>query len=78
MTDQLSLTNALADADIDRRKAERIATEVFDAIHDNAASRTDIDRLGTRIDQLETALGDRMTEGLRSRSGKLGIYWEVA
>jgi hypothetical protein len=41
MTDRLSLTNALADANIDRQKAERIATEIFDAIHDNvAASRT--------------------------------------
>ena len=34
MTDRLSLTNALADANIDRQKAERIATEIFDAIHD--------------------------------------------
>jgi hypothetical protein len=27
MTDRLSLTNALADADIDRQKAKRIATD---------------------------------------------------
>jgi predicted DNA-binding WGR domain protein len=36
LTDRLSLTNALADANIDRQKAERIATEIFDAIHDVA------------------------------------------
>jgi hypothetical protein len=35
MTDRLSLTNALTDADIDRQNAERIAIEIFDAIHDN-------------------------------------------
>jgi hypothetical protein len=32
ITDRLSLTNALADANIERQKAERIATEIFDAI----------------------------------------------
>jgi len=60
MTDRLSLTNALADADIDRQKAERIATEIFDAIHENVATKADIDRLGTSIDRVETALGARI------------------
>lgn len=41
MTDRLSLTNALADTNIDRQKAERIATEIFDAIHENVATRQD-------------------------------------
>ena len=35
MTDRLSLTNALADAIIDRQKAERIATGSSTRIHDN-------------------------------------------
>ena len=43
MTDRLSLTNALADANIDRQKAERIATEIFDAIHDSVATKADLD-----------------------------------
>jgi hypothetical protein len=30
MTDRLSLTNALADANVDSQKAERIAIEIFD------------------------------------------------
>jgi hypothetical protein len=51
MTDRLSLTNALADADIDRQKAERIATEIFDAIHDNVATKTDLLELERRLDQ---------------------------
>jgi uncharacterized protein YgbK (DUF1537 family) len=43
LTDRLSLTNALADANIDRQKAERIATEIFDAIHDNVATKQDVE-----------------------------------
>ncbi len=62
MTDRLSLTNALADANIDRQKAERIATEIFDAIHDNVATKADVDRLGTRIDQVENGLRAGMRE----------------
>jgi len=42
MTDRLSLTNALTDANIERQKAERIATEIFDAIHDNVATKQDL------------------------------------
>jgi hypothetical protein len=38
MTDRLSLTNALADANIERQKAESIATEIFDAIHPSRRS----------------------------------------
>jgi hypothetical protein len=49
MTDRLSLTNALADANIDRQKAERIATEIFDAIHDNVATKQDLAQLGTEL-----------------------------
>lgn len=62
MTDRLSLTNALADADIERQKAERIATEIFDAIHENVATKTDIARLETRIDQVESGLRAQMRE----------------
>jgi hypothetical protein len=45
MTDRLSLANALADAKIDRPAAERIATEILDAIHDNVATKSDLDQL---------------------------------
>jgi hypothetical protein len=62
MTDRLSLTNALADANIDRPKAERIATEIFDAIHENVATKADIDRLGARIDQVESGLKAEIRE----------------
>ena len=68
MTDRLSLTNALADANIDRKAAERIATEIFDAIHDNVATKQDLQLLKTELEakidlvrhQLITRLGSLM------------------
>jgi hypothetical protein len=61
MTDRLSLTNALADANIDRPKAERIATVIFDAIHDNVATKQDLQALEAKLElvkhQLITRLG---------------------
>jgi hypothetical protein len=64
MTDRLSLTNALTDANIDRQKAERIATEIFDAIHDNVATKQDLQALEAKLDlvkhQLITRLGGLM------------------
>ena len=70
MTDRLSLTNALADANIDRQKAERIATEIFDAIHDNVATKQDLQALQrmlfasprsrARIDRVVVRLGSLM------------------
>lgn len=64
LTDRLSLTNALADADIDRQKAERIATEIFDAIHDNVATKQDLQllkaELEARIDRVVIRLGSLM------------------
>jgi hypothetical protein len=80
MTDRLSLTNALADADIDRQKAERSATEIFDAIHDNVATKADVDRLGTRIDQVETALRGRTSaaeSALRAEMRQLELRLEA-
>src|ERR1700753_3435853 len=72
MTDRLSLTNALTDPNIDPQKAERIATEIFDAIHDNVATKQDLQhveatlksdmrelelRLEARIDRVVLRLG---------------------
>ena len=39
LTDRLSLTNALADANIDRQKAERIATKETDRRIDRVVTR---------------------------------------
>jgi transcriptional regulator NrdR family protein len=61
MTDRLSLTNALADADIDRQKAECIATEIFDAIRDNVATKADLQQLEQRMLFRLTELEHRLT-----------------
>jgi len=55
MTDRLSLANALADANIERQKAERIATEIFDAIHDNVATKGDLQHA---VSDLQHAVSD--------------------
>src|SRR5215831_13997747 len=72
LTDRLSLANALADANIDRQKAERIATEIFDAIHDNVATKADLrdleQRLDLRFEKLERQI-DRMV----TRLGALAV-----
>jgi FKBP-type peptidyl-prolyl cis-trans isomerase (trigger factor) len=49
VTDRLSLTNALSNANIDRQAAERIATEIFDAIHDNVATKADLQVVGAAL-----------------------------
>ena len=49
MTDRLSLANALAEAKIERSAAERIATEIFDAIHDSVATKADVASVKTDI-----------------------------
>ncbi len=61
MTDRLSLTNALADGNIERKAAERIATVIFDAIHDNVATKQDLQLVKTeleaKIDRVVVRLG---------------------
>ena len=51
MTDRLSPTNALTDANIERQKSERIATEIFDAIHDNVATKQDLQHAVSGLEQ---------------------------
>jgi 2-phosphoglycerate kinase len=42
MTDRLTLTRALESGGMASEAAERIATEIYQAIHDNVASKADI------------------------------------
>ena len=42
MSDRLALANAIEDAGIERSKAERVASVIFDAIHDNVATKADV------------------------------------
>ena len=45
MSDRLMLVNALEDAGIERRKAENVATVVFEAIRGNVATKADLAEL---------------------------------
>ena len=49
MSDRLALANAIEDAGIERVKAERIATVMFDAIHQNVATKADLQSAETRL-----------------------------
>ena len=49
MTDRLTLTRALEVGGIPRDAAEHIATEIFDAIHDNLATRADLQSVEAAI-----------------------------
>lgn len=60
MTDRLSLANALADANIARPAAERIATEIFDAIHDNVATKADVAAVRAELREVELRLEARI------------------
>jgi hypothetical protein len=72
LTDRLSLINALADANIDRQKAERIATEIFDAIHDNVATKQDLRELQLRLDARFEAM-ERQIDRVVTRLGALMV-----
>jgi hypothetical protein len=49
MTDRLSLTKALADANIDRQKAERIATIIFEAVRRSVGAAPDLENRQERL-----------------------------
>ena len=57
MSDRLALANAIEDAGVERAKAERIATVIFDAIHGSVATKADVlaseARLMARLDHIE-------------------------
>ena len=72
MTDRLTLTRALESSGMESQAAERIATEIYDAIHDNVATKTDLreleQRLNLRFEQLE-----RRIDGIVTRLGALVV-----
>ncbi len=68
MVDRLDLANAFEAAGIERKAAEHLAAEIFDAIRENVATKADLAeiraemremelRLDTRIDRVVVRLG---------------------
>jgi hypothetical protein len=58
MTDRLSL----AKAKIERSAAERIAPEIFDAIHDSVATKADVQRVDANIAAVRAEMNLRFAE----------------
>ena len=50
MSDRLTLTRAFESSGMQSAVAERIATEIYDAIHNNVATKTDLRELEQRLD----------------------------
>ena len=56
MTDRLTLTRALESGGMQSEAAERIATEIYQAIHDNVASKADIAAIRADIAALRSEM----------------------
>jgi hypothetical protein len=50
VSDRLALANAIEDAGIERSKAQRLASVIFDAIRDNLATKADIAPLAAQVE----------------------------
>jgi hypothetical protein len=76
MTDRLTLTRALEGSGMQSDAAERIATEIYDAIHNNVATKQDLRelelRLNARIDLVEEHLG-RQIDRVVTRLGAVAV-----
>ena len=62
MTDRLTLARALEQGGIAREPAENIASTIFDAIHDNVATKTDLRELEQRLDLRFAAIETRFEQ----------------
>jgi hypothetical protein len=76
MTDRLTLTRAFESAGIESQAAERIANEIWNAIHENVATKQDLreteQRLNARVDLVEERLG-RQIDRMAVRLGAVAI-----
>ncbi len=69
MNDRLTLARALEDGGVARTAAEHIATEIFGAIHDNTATKADLEgvkgELSSRIESVKGELSSHI-ESIRA------------
>ena len=68
MTDRLTLTRALESGGMQSEAADRIATEIYDAIHNNVATKTDLREMEQRLDLRFEQL-DRRIDAMVMRLG---------
>jgi len=82
MTDRLTLARALENGGIAREAVEHIATEIFDAIHDNVATKADLrdaeQRLQGSIAEVKVEI-ERVQSGLKVEIEKVqsGLKIEI-
>jgi hypothetical protein len=65
-TDRLTLACALEERGIPRDAAEQIATELFDAIHDNVATKADLQRVESALRADLQAVNSALRADLRA------------
>jgi hypothetical protein len=79
MADRLTLTRAFESAGLKSADAERIAIEIYDAIHDNVATKADLRELEQRLDVRFAAIDvrfeqlDRRIDQMVIRLGALAV-----
>ena len=76
MSDRLALANAIEDAGIERGKAQRLASVIFDAIHDNVATKADVAATRTELKADIAAVSariDLVEHRLLTRLGGLAV-----
>ena len=74
-SDRLALADAIEDARISREKAARIATVIVDAIHDNVATKADVQASEASLRSLvvsETSRLDTRIERLDAKVERIG------
>ena len=69
MSDRLTLANAIENGGIERGKAERIASVIFDAIHDNVATKADVQASETAL----KADGQALRYDLQASEARLDV-----
>jgi hypothetical protein len=79
MSDRLALANAIEEAGIPRAKAERVASVIFDAIHDNVATKADVQASESAVlGQVATLRSDMAGQIAGLRSDVTGLRTHVA
>ena len=72
MADRLTLTRALESGGMDSQAAERVATEIYDAIQGNVATKTDLREMEQRLDLRFEQL-DRRIDAMVTRLGGITV-----
>ena len=75
-TDRLTPARTIEEAGIPRDGAERVASAIFDAIHDNVATKQDIEAVRSEMAAMEQRLGariDLVEHRLTTRLGALTV-----